>query len=223
MKNEIWSQINDIFDGKDFVCDGNISNVQVEQESVPQNSSSSYLWGEAEDCRGLVTYYKNLSGGFEIMQGNMDRNYNRITIHTYSSSNMGYKVFNDYNPSINDCYQSAFNYMISHDNTNGNTKNGCRAGFYNRIQNISSIANDYYLVGGLTVSAKPDRFLPQSSFIENDYWKVFYIRSGYEYFVAFNYNAKQKDFWKIFGFSSLGLLLLSFVFLYNPHSKKKQG
>lgn len=212
LKNEIWSQVNEVFNGQDKICDGSISRVQVRQDNI-----SNHSFGE--DCSGLVEYYKRLSGGFELVQAR--KNIQNIDIINWTSSNMGYKISTTSNyfninqniPSIDEAYEGAFDYLTSENPAS----NGYVAGVSQRIQNIPSLSNDYYSMK--QVSTLQNNGIP---FIENGYWKVFYTGNGYEYNVALNSDVKQKEFWKIFGFSTLGLLLLSFVFLYNPKSKKKQ-
>jgi len=210
LKNEIWSQINGVFDGQDKICDGSISSVQVRQDNI---SNCSY----GEDCSDLVEYYKKLSGGFELVQAR--KNNQNIDIMNWTSSNMGYKTnpipnYSNYNqniPSIDEAYKGAFDYLTSENPAS----NGYVAGAYQRIQNIPSLSNEYYSlkeIGTLNMG---------TSYVHNGYWRVFYTGSGYRYAIDLNKDKKQNDFWKIFGFSTLGLLLLSFVFLYNPKPKKQ--
>jgi len=183
LENEIWSKINDIFNGKDVIWDGWISQVRAKEENVPQ-----YYSEHNENCRGLVTYYEKLSGGFEIIQGKIFPNStgnDLIYVFTFESLNMGYKGYSYFNPSINACYQSAFDYLTNEYDNNVNA-NKQRHGFYNRIYNIYSLSNEYYSV------REVNKFIPQTFAIENDYWKVFYTTSGHQYSVALNWNAKQK-------------------------------
>ena len=213
LKKEIWAQINDIFSGKDVVWDGYISQVRAEHENVPQGYYE-------EDCSELVTYFKKQSGGFEIIQGKI-LDSEEIWVITFTSTNMGYKGYSYYNPSVDECYQSAFNYLTNEYDNKVNA-NGYRPRFYNRIQNISYISNEYYFVGGFSPRrTPPEHFIPQTKYIGNNFWKVFYTESGYLCYVMLDWNAKQNDFRKIFGISTLVIILLSFVFLYNPQSKKR--
>jgi len=203
LKNEINAQINEVFNGRDVVCDGSISGVQVRQDNV-----SNHSWGE--NCEDLVHYYKKMSGGFEILQAEKEKHYVEIT--TFTSSNMGYKIysynFNSLTPSIDEAYKSTFNYL-----TRDNIKTTeYSPGIYKRIKNIPLLSNIYYSMKEVA------KLNSETSYVHNSYYKVFYTSYGHRYAIMLNNKKKTEDFLKIFGLSVLGILLLSFVFIYSPRN-----
>jgi len=206
LKKEIWSEIDNVFNGLDIVCVGEMSRVQVEQENIPKSFFGTY---HGEDCGDLVSYYKRISGGFDILYAK--KNNQNIEIGNFVSTNMGYKIYSYYNPSIYESYESAFDYLIN--------RNGYRRGLYHKIQNIPSISNDYYSL----VKVSDTYTNGKTPYIENDYYRVFFIDNGVAYSVELNKHKKMKEFWKIFGISAIGVLLLSFVLLYKPNHTNSVG
>jgi hypothetical protein len=212
LKKDMIDRIDKVFGGKTTISDGEIFSVNMRQKNVP----SGNFYKEYED---LVSYYECLSGGFNIVKA--IRNPKRdieIDIREIYSTNMGYKVRNvsywDNLPSFNDAYKMAYDYLTIEDKSSGFTK-----GMYSQITRLDEISNEYY---SLENSHGGEYKLSGEQFVYNYYNKVFYTYKGNEYYLRLNHSIKKREFWKIFGFSTFGIILLSFVFLYKPQPKRIQ-
>ena len=224
LKDDFFEKIDKAFEGKDVISDGVNNPVQVQRISIPTISLQGGNIYTEENYKDLVSYYERITGGFTILKAKRTSSSNRskdgIDVYEIYSTNMGYKVNNISNYwmvdlSFNECYKSAYEYLTVEDISSGFTP-----GKFQQISDLHKISNEYYRWWETDTSrGLSEKY--NSSYVYNNYWKVFYHRIYTHYWLdyAYNYTVKKREFRKIFSISTLGILLLSFVFMYNPKKK----
>jgi hypothetical protein len=218
LKKEVLDKIDKVFDGNSTISDGENQSVKMEQIEIP--SDGTLIWNDDtlvvnKEYKDLFSFYKCVSGGFKIIKATRESE-NKIDVRTIYSTNMGYKVknFNYYVPGFNESYKSAYDYLTIEDKSSGFTP-----GKFKQIEDLYRIHNEYYKLDDFEGNYRSI----DDGHIFNFYWKVFYSYTGDVYYLQLDNSAKRKDFWKFFGFSTLGILLLSFVIFYKPKEKENNS
>lgn len=166
-KKEISEKINNVFDGKTVVLDGEKTGVQGVKEETgfkgenKKSENDLYSFQKWWERDGLYTIYKCTSGGFTIKKLTQlsDESFD---IETYYSGDMGYRKpaysrgvtgwsYNEYGESntygnisnyrkpVQSCYSEAFDFFTKDDKTGSYF-----AGKFVDITNFPDIRNEYF-------------------------------------------------------------------------------
>lgn len=227
LKNELISEIDDIFNGKKIVFDGTITAVsgeltktkydgkKREQTSFPKKRDQNgiQVFPSIEELNeyfieqhGVYGLYKCKSGGFDIaIAERLDKE--SFSIEMIYSKDMGYKQpqynysygfkMDNWRPSVQECYNSAFDYFKE----NSEYASGYTSGLYNTIISIDRLQNEYYNIENAIPKSQMHPWKSGTSSweavgeesISNNYWTVFYTRSGKNYSIAERTEYVQKE------------------------------
>ena len=225
-KEELTDRIDRIFNGKSIICDGVIYRVTGERKKVirpVKTSNDKFDWAystalseyNAAKSEGIIEKFTCTSGGFTFKKlKKIDLGY-EIEVNT--STNMGYTTNYYYRGSVQEAYNSAYQYMV-------NDNAGCysSAGYYDLIENFTSMDNDYYYILN---TEKPS--YPHSSHwwsqgegnIYNNWYKVYYKMDGYYYEISERKWRIGEDYILFFSIGG-GISLLIFIILLSANPFK---
>lgn len=221
----INKKIDEVFQGKDEVCDHKKTGVQGELKKA------DWLTPSDNEGKELVEYYECSSGGFTVLT--LSKKLNGFDLVESYSKNMGYKIpasrwtagkdygYGIYTPgystptyrqTIQVAYSEAMEYLSSE------KENKCySAGSYDRIQTFDEIKTDFYYIDNIAptkYSSASNSFKSWSSsgdaMVFNNQWVVWYAYNGKHYEIIEFKNIFTK---KLLIFSGIGSLLALLLYL----------
>ncbi len=217
LKNQIYSKIDRIFDGKTVILDGkNWLTVGELKETGydPKGTKKKTEWWEREK---LYTIFEASSGGFTIMKLTR-QNEDGFDIETIYSEDMGYKkptrtydkIYDywrdNYRLLVRTCYREAYNYFTEEDR---HSPGAYTPGKYVDITNFPDIRNEYFYMSNTQSKSSGDH----GSNINSEDWAVYYKKYGKHYELTENESTIQKDLLTKLGISIGSVLLLIFILL----------
>lgn len=218
-------KIEEVFQGKDEVCDHKITGVTGELKKA------DWLTPADNEGKQLVEYYDCSSGGFTVLT--LSKKPNGYDLVENYSKNMGYKIpasrwtpgtdygygfttpgysTPTYRQSIQTAYKEAMEYLSSE------KENKCfSAGSYDRIKTFDEIHTDYFYIHNVA----PTKYSSASNFFKswksagdamvfNNQWIVWYAYEGNHYEVTEDKKVFTK---KMIIYSFIGSVLAVLIYL----------
>jgi uncharacterized protein DUF4339 len=224
-KEDLSDRIDRIFQGKSIICDGVKYGVKGELKKVSRPIKNSNLefdfaytsamnaYNKAKE-EGIVERFTCSEGGFTFKKLQIiDLGYE---LEVTTSTNMVYTSNNYYRGSVQEGYNSAFEFMVEQ-----NT--GCYStGYYELIENFIYLKNDYFYIENTEKPSSPYSSHWWSSSegnIYNDNRKVYYKTEGWYYELSERDWRINEDY-LIFSGIGGGISLLLFIILLSANPFK---
>lgn len=190
LKQELTHRVENIFNDKPIICDGVKFNVTGDLKEITKpiktNSESfDLVYGieldEYEKAKeeGLIEKFYCKNGGFTIKKiSKIDTGYE---LEITTSTNMAFTSSNYWRGTVQEAYNSTFNYFIERD------ADFYEKGSYQLIENFPNLMNEYY---ELKNAGKPSNLnfshsmLADGANIQNNYRKVYYKQETWYYEIS---------------------------------------
>jgi heme/copper-type cytochrome/quinol oxidase subunit 4 len=237
-KKEISQKIEGIFGGKSIVCDGvhyavkgklstieelTISNFKDKNDNLHYKDKNDRIRELVERRaaldelgklrqEGLVEKFICVSGGFTFNK--LKKVDNGFELEVWTSTDMGYKSSSYNRGTIQEAYNSAFDY-IKKENS------GCYANsYYDLIENFKFLENKFYFVANVQKPSYPNLSYwcsEKDGNIFNNYSMVYYRTQGWYYEINPKEDEIRNSFLKIALIGFLISILITVVFFVsNP-------
>jgi hypothetical protein len=230
--NYIQSEINNVLNGKDEVCD------YQEQGVQGQLKAPDILSPNDNDGNRLVEYYTCTNGGFTVLT--LTKKENGYEIVTTTSGDMGYKVpashytpgkdygygistpgfyTSTYRQSVQTAYNEAMAYLSSE-----KENKSYNPGSYDKIKSFDEISSPFYYIDNIDptkISASATNFKswkgngPAS--VYNGEWMVYYSTEGKHYEIVERHNT---FIIRLLIYSLIGCCLAILLYLIVIHRRK---
>ena len=224
-KEELNNRVDRIFNGKSIICDGVKYRVEGELTKVTRpvkNTTEQYDLTyslrlqeyEKAKSEGIIEKFSCTSGGFTFKKlKKIDLGYE---LEVQKSTDMGYTSNYYYRGSVQEAYNSAYDYIVEENS-------GCySSGYYEVIENFTSMDNDYYYIQNTEKPSYPyaSHWWSQGEGnIYNNWRKVFFKTDGYYYEIA-ERKWRIKDDYILFFSIGGGISLLIFIILLSANPFK---
>jgi len=244
-KKEITERINNVFDSKSVILDGENNGVSGEKEETGYKGENKDIlvyqkWWSRE---GLYTIFKYSRGGFTIKKLTRlsDESFD---IETYTSNDMGYRkpysywgvtgwrtneygdsniygTVTNYRKPVQECYTGAFDFFTKEDKTGAYLP-----GKFIDITIFPDLRNEYFYLSNMApklysssghFSSEWQSSDDHTANVYTDDYKVYYSVIGKHYELNLNESKYRKDLFSIIGISfSILLALLITLGLSKP-------